>query len=105
MTPLASEPTGGERLQVVARHSQPLEARLTITVDEAAELLGVSRSTAYSLVRQGQLPSLRLGRRIVVPVRRLLAVLDGGPAARGDDIGHYATALRPLRRPALRADD
>jgi len=79
-TPLASETTDRERPQSVASHAQPLEERLTVTVEEAAELLGVSRSTAYSLVRQGELPSLRLGRRIVVPMRRLLALLDGEPA-------------------------
>lgn len=81
MTPLVSETTDREKPQTLAREPQPLEERLTISVEEAAELLGVSRSTAYSLVRQGELPSLRLGRRIVVPVRRLLALLDSGPAA------------------------
>ena len=80
-TPLASEPIDDDRLPFVARQSQPLEGRLTLTVDEAAEALGVSRSTAYSLVQRGELPSVRLGRRIVVPARRLLALLDGEPAA------------------------
>jgi excisionase family DNA binding protein len=50
--------------------------RLTLTVEEAAQLLGVSRSYAYELVRQGALPCLRLGRRIVIPVRALEALLD-----------------------------
>jgi excisionase family DNA binding protein len=45
--------------------------RLTMTVEEASEALGISRSLAYELVRQGEIPSLRLGRRIVVPVRAL----------------------------------
>ena len=42
-----------------------------MTVEEAAERLGISRGLAYELVRQGVLPSLRLGRRIVIPVRAL----------------------------------
>jgi excisionase family DNA binding protein len=50
--------------------------RLTLTVEEAGQLLGVSRSYAYELVRQGALPCLRLGRRIVIPVRALEALLD-----------------------------
>lgn len=41
--------------------------RLTFTVSEAADVLGISRSLAYELVRTGDLPHLRLGGRIVVP--------------------------------------
>ena len=47
-----------------------------MTVDEAAEALGISRSHAYELVRSGDLPSVRLGRRLVVPVRTLMAMLE-----------------------------
>jgi len=38
-----------------------------LSVEEAAGLLGISTWLAYELVHQGELPSLRLGRRIVVP--------------------------------------
>ncbi|MFP5322252.1 MAG: helix-turn-helix domain-containing protein [Acidimicrobiia bacterium] len=41
--------------------------RLTYTVDEAADLLGISRSLAYELVRLGELRCIRLGRRILIP--------------------------------------
>jgi excisionase family DNA binding protein len=54
-----------------------LEGRITLTVSEAAELLSISRSTAYAAAKSGQLPVLRLGRRLVVPVpalRKLLGV-------------------------------
>jgi excisionase family DNA binding protein len=44
---------------------------LTLTVEQAAEVLGVSRSTAYELVRSGDLKCIRLRRRIVVPVAHL----------------------------------
>lgn len=44
---------------------------LTITVEQAAEVLGIGRSTAYELVRSGDLAAIRLRRRIVVPVARL----------------------------------
>ena len=44
---------------------------LVLTVTEAGNLLGVGRSTAYELVRSGDLASLRLRRRIVVPVAHL----------------------------------
>ena len=43
------------------------EDRLVWTVEEAARLLGISRAHAYELVARGELPHLRLGRRLVVP--------------------------------------
>lgn len=43
--------------------------RLTYTVDEVAQMLGISRGLAYEMVRQGELPSIRLGRRLLVPCR------------------------------------
>ena len=50
--------------------------RLTLTVEEAAQLLGISRALGYELVARGELPSIHLGRRIVVPRRALDAMLD-----------------------------
>nr|WP_084146984.1 helix-turn-helix domain-containing protein [Paenibacillus wynnii] len=38
--------------------------RQTITVKEAAELLGVSQTTVYAMVRQGQIPAVRVRSRI-----------------------------------------
>jgi excisionase family DNA binding protein len=55
----------------------------TITVEEAAKLLGIGRSCAYEAARTGELPTLRIGKRLVVPtasLRRMLG-LDGNPAA------------------------
>jgi excisionase family DNA binding protein len=48
----------------------------TMTVSEAGVLLGISRSSAYECVRLGSIPSLRLGRRIVVPRRAIDALLN-----------------------------
>lgn len=60
------------------------EAKLTVTVEEAAQLLGISRGLAYEMVRQKKLPALRFGRRLVVPrgaLERLLAEGIGGQDA------------------------
>ncbi|MGH9043834.1 MAG: helix-turn-helix domain-containing protein [Acidimicrobiales bacterium] len=51
-------------------------SRLVFSVPEAAELLGISRALGYELVARGELPSLRLGRRIVVPRVALLALVS-----------------------------
>ncbi|MDP8931636.1 MAG: helix-turn-helix domain-containing protein [Actinomycetota bacterium] len=47
----------------------------TLTVEEAGELLGLSRSSAYRAAAKGELPTLRFGRRLLVPTARLLAML------------------------------
>jgi excisionase family DNA binding protein len=52
--------------------------RLTVSVPEAARLLGVSRMTAYSAVREGTIPSLRIGRRVLVPRAALDQLLGQG---------------------------
>ncbi|MQB01958.1 MAG: helix-turn-helix domain-containing protein [Actinobacteria bacterium] len=58
---------------------------LTITVEQAAKLLGISRYAAYQAASTGELPTLRLGRRLLVPTTPLLRMLGierGGDAAR-----------------------
>ena len=62
---------GGRRVAAIV----PGE-RLVLTVAEAGELLGISRAFAYELVARGELPVIRLGRRIVVPKAALLAMVD-----------------------------
>ncbi|HVB01385.1 MAG TPA: helix-turn-helix domain-containing protein [Acidimicrobiales bacterium] len=42
-----------------------------MSVNEAPEWLGISRAFAYELVARGELPSIRLGRRVLVPTKRL----------------------------------
>jgi excisionase family DNA binding protein len=53
--------------------------RMTITVEEAAELLGISRTSAYGCAARNEIPTVRLGRRLVVPTARLVAMLVGDP--------------------------
>ena len=51
------------------------EAR-TVDVPTAAKILGISRGVAYSLIANGKLPALRLGRRLVVPKASLEKLLQ-----------------------------
>lgn len=53
--------------------------RMTITVEEAAEMLGISRTSAYLCASRQEIPTLRLGRRVLVPVARLMAMLEDQP--------------------------
>jgi len=50
--------------------------RLTFTVEEAGELLGISRALAYEMARTGRLPTLRFGKRIVVPKKAIENLLE-----------------------------
>ncbi len=52
------------------------QSRLAVSVDEASELLGISKWLGYEMVAQGKLPALRLGRRLVVPLAALIRMLD-----------------------------
>jgi excisionase family DNA binding protein len=45
---------------------------LTVSVTEAARLPGIGRSLAYELVARGDLPSVRLGRRVLIPGHALV---------------------------------
>jgi excisionase family DNA binding protein len=45
-------------------------------VEQAAELLGISRTTAYQCVRDGVIPSVRLRRRILIPTQALDRLLS-----------------------------
>jgi excisionase family DNA binding protein len=49
---------------------------LILTIDEAAGVLRISRQSAYEAARRGEIPTIRLGRRILVP-RRALEKLIG----------------------------
>ena len=65
-----------QELKVLAR----TQRRSTLTVEEAAEVLGLSRAFAYEAVSRGEIPSIRIGRRILVPkvaLERLLNSADG----------------------------
>lgn len=53
---------------------------LVLTVEDVAALLKMSRSAAYEAINRGDLPSRRLGRRILVPVPLLREWLGLGPS-------------------------
>jgi len=57
------------------RNASPARS-ITVTVEQAAELLGISRTTAYACVRDGVIPSVRLRRRILIPTQALDRLLS-----------------------------
>ena len=51
---------------------EEIETRMTLSVEEVASILRIGRTAAYEAARRGQLPSRRLGRRVLIPVPALL---------------------------------
>lgn len=50
--------------------------RLTHSIDEAAHALGVGRSLIFTLLKEGKLKSIRVGKRRLIPTTELQAFLD-----------------------------
>ena len=60
---------------------QPTQERL-LTISEVAEQLAVSRKTVWRMIKRGELPVARFGRRIMrVRLRDLVAMISSGRAA------------------------
>jgi excisionase family DNA binding protein len=53
-----------------------LSQRILLKPAEAGELLGIGRSTVYHLIDQGDLPVVRIGRSVRIPVKALHALID-----------------------------
>ena len=51
---------------------------LTITVTECSKRIGISRALAFKACQRGEIPSIRVGRRILVPVKALEKMLEAG---------------------------
>ncbi len=58
--------------------------RLTLTVAEVAKILGIGRANCYQCIKQGSIPSLRFGHRIVIPKAALMKMLTEGGATTED---------------------
>lgn len=55
-------------------------AKLTCTVSEAAQILGVSKPTMYELIHKGAIPSTTVGRKILISQQVLTDWLKNGGA-------------------------
>ena len=78
---------------------------LVVDVPTAAELLGIGRGSGYEAVRTGQIPSLRLGRRIVVPVAKLRAMVGLDEFGNRRDLRGRHLKMSPAeRRSSTHAD-
>ena len=61
-----------------AQNSLSPYAKLTCTVSEAAKALGISKPTMYDLVHKGAIPSITMGRKILISRKALSDWLENG---------------------------
>jgi excisionase family DNA binding protein len=55
--------------------------RRVVTLNEAAAILRISRGSAYEAAKRKEIPTIRIGRRLLVPSDALERLLSGKPAA------------------------
>ena len=52
------------------------EERLTYSIPEAAKILGIGRNLCYDRVKTGEIPAIKIGRRLLVPRKALAKFLE-----------------------------
>jgi excisionase family DNA binding protein len=55
--------------------------RRVVTLGEAALILRISRGSAYEAAKRKEIPTIRIGRRLLVPVAALERMLSGNAVA------------------------
>jgi excisionase family DNA binding protein len=51
--------------------------RLTYKIEEAGQLLGIGRNKAYEAAASGEIPTIKMGKRLLVPKAALDRILGG----------------------------
>jgi excisionase family DNA binding protein len=71
---------------------------MTCSVPEAGELLGIGRDAAYAAAGRNEIPTLRLGRTLRVPVPKLLELLGATPDMSEPGLAGPGIATTPIRQ-------
>ena len=70
-------PTISSSLLEDSRDDVDLPDKPMVSVEEVAAILGIGRATAYRCANTGEIPALRLGRRLFIPRAGLARMLRG----------------------------
>lgn len=62
---------------------KPAEEPLLLSVPEAARLLGVGATFGWTMVRRGEIPTIKLGRRVLVPRAAIEQLADAAQGKQG----------------------
>jgi excisionase family DNA binding protein len=74
----------------------PIE-KPVLTLEEAADVLGIGRSTVYEAARSGQIPTRRINRRWIVPTEALRNWLADAESAKPAPDPEPITVRRPAK--------
>lgn len=76
-------PLARQSLRTTAAHlpNDSAAERLGYSIEEFAERVGIGRTLAYQAALRGEIPTRRIGRRLIVPKAALEAWLSGDDAA------------------------
>ena len=73
-----------DKIKVNGRVEMDTE-KLTLTVDETAKCLGIGRNSAYEAIARGEIPVVRVGKRLLVPKAALERLLAAGQSKKKSD--------------------
>jgi excisionase family DNA binding protein len=65
----------------VGKSNVAINERLAVSIKEAAQIVGLGRTRLYELLKSGEIPSIRLGRRRLIKIealREFVGRLDNG---------------------------
>jgi excisionase family DNA binding protein len=68
--------------------SNEKDDRLTMTVPEAGQCLGLGRAASYEAAKRGELPVIKIGKRLLVPrgaIERMLAEVKPARSTQPDE--------------------
>jgi excisionase family DNA binding protein len=68
-------------VNATAQEVNEIMGQPTCSVEEAAKVLHIGRTQAYRAVRSGELRSIRIGKRVLVPTSAIRQLLDGGTSS------------------------
>ena len=72
-----SSPTAADLDSSISQQSMP-DTKLTLSVNETAKMIGISKPKVYDLIREGSLLSIHVGKKIVIPKQAVTDWLSGG---------------------------
>ena len=76
---------------MIAKPQKADVARRTYSVPQAGEVLGIGRNASYEAAARGDIPTIKIGHRLVVPIARLNKMLGEEPMEIDVDVGSAPT--------------